>query len=267
MEKLYVYPDSKIGPGSHLIDIDIEWHKRAVTNAIESGDCKIRGANDLNRFAKIPDQSRATELNNILDSMMGIRMDWTWEYFHSGEPAGLHTDYTSETYAHPKNPDTKDSHTIKIAAGVIIPLEWNTKGCVPYTVNYDRMETSGSKLNYTYGEMRHVKNLQEIVHYRPGDWKDWHWDPEVLKYHPIASRYVTEFAGLKVHSAYTWEKNTMMLFDPARWHSSSWFLSSKHLPASYEQATEYKRAIVGFGTITIHHNIHDHMDELCNEIL
>lgn len=263
MEKLYVYPDSKIGPGSHPIDIDIEWHKHALTTAIESGDCKIRGANDLNRFAKIPDQSRVIELNNILDSRMGIRMDWTWEYFHSGEPAGLHTDYTSETYKHPKEPDNKDSHTIKIAAGVIIPLEWNTKGCVPYTVNYDRMETTGSKLIYTKGEMRHVKNLEDVVHYRGNDWKFWHYDPEVLKYHPIASGYLTEFAELKVHSAYEWKLGTMMLFDPARWHSSSWFLSSKFIPASYEQAKEYKRAIVGFGTITIH----NHANELCNEIL
>ena len=263
MEKLYVYPDSKIGPGSHLIDIDIEWHKRALEDAIKTGDCKIRGANDLNRFAKIPDKSRIEELNNILDSRMGIRMDWTWEYFHSGEPAGLHTDYVSETYAHPQEPDTRDSHTIKIAAGIIIPLEWNTKGCVPYTVNYDRMETTGSKLIYKHGEMRHVKNLEDVVHYRGNDWKFWHYDPEVLKYHPIASGYLTEFAELKVHSAYEWKLGTMMLFDPARWHSSSWFLSSKFIPASYEKASEYKRAIVGFGTITIH----NHENELCNEIL
>lgn len=263
MEKLYVYPDSKIGPGSHPIDIDIEWHKHALTTAIDSGDCKIRGANDLNRFAKIPDNLRIEELNNILDSRMGIRMDWTWEYFHSGEPAGLHTDYVSETYAHPQEPDVNDSHTIKIAAGVIIPLEWNTKGCVPYTVNYDRMETTGSKLIYKNGEMRHIKNLEDVVHYRGKDWKFWHYDPEVLKYHPIASGYLTEFAELKVHSAYEWKLGTMMLFDPARWHSSSWFLSSKFIPKNYEQAKEYKRAIVGFGTITIH----NHKNELCNEIL
>ena len=198
MEKLYVYPDSRIGPGSYLIDIDIEWHKRALEDAIKTGDRKIRGANDLNRFAKIPDNLRIEELNNILDSRMGIRMDWTWEYFHSGEPAGLHTDYVSETYAHPQEPDSRDSHTIKIAAGVIIPLEWNTKGCVPYTVNYDRMETTGSKLIYKHGEMRHVKNSEDVVHYRGNDWKFWHYDPEVLKYHPVASGYLTEFALLSI---------------------------------------------------------------------
>ena len=84
-----------------------------------------------------------------------------------------------------------------------------------------------------------------------------------MKYHPIGSKYLSEFAGLKVHSVYTWEKNTMMLFDPARWHSSSWFLSSRFLPDNYEQAKEYKQAIVGFGTITTH----NYENELCNEIL
>jgi hypothetical protein len=93
------------------------------------------------------------------------------------------------------------------------------------------------------------KDTNEVVDYRGSpNWWEWKYDQEVLKYNPIGSGYVGEYANLKVDSVYKWELGTMMLFDPARWHSSSWFLSTRKIPDNFESSVEYKRAIIGFGT-------------------
>ena len=39
-----------------------------------------------------------------------------------------------------------------------------------------------------------------------------------------------------------------MVFDTRRWHSSSWFLTDNKLP---DVSTEYKRAIIGFGSTDV----------------
>ena len=47
---------------------------------------------------------------------------------------------------------------------------------------------------------------------------------------------------------YEWKLGTAMVFDTARWHSSSWYPISKEL---LETSTEYKRAIIGFGSTDV----------------
>lgn len=99
---------------------------------------------------------------------------------------------------------------------------------------------------YRKGEMRYRDN-DEIFEYRT----KWKYDEEVLKYNPADCLYAKEYADLKVDSVYKWELGTLMLFDAARWHSSSWFLSTNDIP---EVSTEWKRAIIGFGSVDVQRN-------------
>lgn len=237
--------------GRHSLknDIDIEYHKLNFRNILEVGGGKITGANDLNRFCKLEPQEQRKFLSTYINNFIGKKLDWGWEYFHSGEPAGLHTDFERHYYNKPdcwegRNGDI--THYNEIVLGIIIPLEWNSRQ--PYTVNYDRVAMEPRKLMYRQGEMRY-KDTNEIIEYRGSpNWWEWTYDNEVIKYNPIGCGYLGEYANLKVHSAYKWELGTMMIFDTARWHSSSWFLSTRSIPDSYELSKEYKRAIIGFGS-------------------
>ena len=219
-------------------EINIKYHQHNFEKILKNNNGKVTGANDLNRFCKI-DNINQIQLTNCANSIVGKKLDWNWEYFHSGEPAGLHTDYERRYY------DTDYKDTI---VGIIIPLNWNSRQ--PYTVNYNKVATEPRKLIYRRGEMRY-KDTDEIIDYRGSlNWWDWNYDDEVIKYNPIGSGYLGEYANLKVDSVYKWELGTLMVFDAARWHSSSWFLSSRQIPQSYKTSREYKRAIIGFGSIT-----------------
>jgi hypothetical protein len=133
--------------------------------------------------------------------------------------------------------------------GVIIPLEWSCKQ--PYTVNYDCVSRVPRKLIYRKGEMRYMDN-DEVFKYRPDDMQDWWYDDEVLRYNPMHTQYHKEYACLNVHSVYEWKCDTMMVFDTARWHSSSWFLQNNHLTTV---SSDYKQSIIGFGSIDIDREI------------
>lgn len=203
-----------------------------------SDKAKRSGRNDFNRFNNVGKTTKSF-LSTHWNQRLGVEYDWFWEYFHSGEPAGLHTDYTSFPNSW-KNNDiiTHDCH---IVLGIIIPLEWNCKQ--PYTVNYNRMCTVPRKMMYKRGEMRYTDN-DEVFEYRD----TWNYTDRVLEYNPRGTEYYKEYADLDVHSAYMWDIGTCVVFDTRRWHSSSWFLSEDKLP---ETSTEYKRSIIGFASVDV----------------
>jgi hypothetical protein len=176
-------------------------------------------------------------------------MDWNFEYFKSGEPAGLHTDYASLPNTWRVVDNNLITHDCHIVMGVIIPLEWSCKQ--PYTVNYDCVSKVPRKMIYRKSEMRYMDN-DEVFQYRPDDMRDWWYDDEVLRYNPMHTQYHKEYACLKVHSVYEWKLDTMMVFDTARWHSSSWFLQNNHLTTV---SSDYKQSIIGFGSIDIDREI------------
>jgi hypothetical protein len=240
--------------GSYTYDksvIDTEKHKQAFNNILSGPQdgFKRTGGNNLNAFVKVPEQDTlskyAREVTGLSDS------SWYWEYFHSAEPVGLHTDAKTDYF--PKSerdkPEPNYTHLDRTVVGIIIPLEWNCKQ--PYTINYNRTHDDDlpRKMIYRKGQMRYI-DTDEVFMYRDPDEQEWKFDKEVLKYNPLNSGYVDMYAGLRVHSVYTWTTNTMMIFDTRRWHSSSWFLSTEHIPESIALSTEYKRSIVGFGSVS-----------------
>jgi len=157
-------------------------------------------------------------------------LDWNFEYFHSGEPVGLHSDDDIVPW--------DDKTSCEVLQSIIIPLEWNCKQ--PYTLLYDKINPVSRKIIFRKGEMRYSDN-NEIVEYR----KHWNFDDEVLKYNPKGTRYYKEYADLKLHEVYPWKINTAILFEASRWHSSSWWLSENDIP---DVSTEWKRSIIGFGS-------------------
>ena len=221
--------------GSYKVNIDIEYHKNEFRNILAESKAKVTGLKGHNLFCSLSKEDKAV-LQDYLVDLTGTFNDWNFDYFHSGEPAGLHTDYETVPWG-----DKVDCHTV---VGCIIPLEWNSKQ--PYTVNYNKVSDIPRKMMYRKGEMRYRDN-DEIFEYRT----KWEYDEEVLKYNPADCLYAKEYADLKVDSVYTWELGTLMLFDAARWHSSSWFLSTNDIP---EVSTEWKRAIIGFGSVDVQRN-------------
>lgn len=226
--------------GSYAFDLDLNLYNTEADSLLASDKVKHTGANNVNLFCKTPPGAKK-ELAQYLNNTLKMEFDWNFEYFKSSEPAGLHTDYLSfENSWKPKemNVITHDCHLV---VGVIIPLEWNCKQ--PYTVSYNRVSTEPRKLIYRKGEMRYMDN-NEVVEYRT----DWNYDLEVLKYNPEGTEYYREYADLTVHSAYEWKLGTMTVFDTSRWHSSSWFLSTDMV---VKPATEFKKSIIGFGSVDV----------------
>jgi len=234
--------------GSNNIDLDILKYRVDATSALESANVKISGSLGHNKFVSVPADTK-TYLSAYVNNYLNIKMDWNFEYFKSGEPAGLHTDYVSLPNTWRVVDNNFITHDCHIVIGVIIPLEWTCKQ--PYTVNYDCVSDVPRKLIYRKGEMRYMDN-DEVFKYRPDDMRDWWYDDEVLRYNPVNTQYCKEYACLNVHSVYEWRCNTMMVFDTARWHSSSWFLQSNELPSV---STEYKQSIIGFGSIDVDRGI------------
>ena len=221
--------------GSHKIDIDLEYHKKQFDNIISQSKAKITGTKGHNLFYPVSKDDKSY-LQNYMNELTGVYNDWNFDYFQSGEPAGLHTDYDTVPWD-----DETECHVV---VGCIIPLEWNCKQ--PYTVNYDKVSNTPRKMIYRKGEMRY-KDTDEIFEYRT----EWKHNEESLKYNHIDCAYAKEYVDLDIHSVYEWKINTLMLFDTARWHSSSWFLSDNNIP---DVSTENKRSIIGFGSIDVQCN-------------
>lgn len=221
--------------GSHEIDLDLEYHKKQFADILKESKAKITGIKGHNLFYSVSKEDKKF-LQNYMNNITGVYNDWNFDYFQSGEPAGLHTDNETVPWS-----DDIECHVV---VGCIIPLEWNCKQ--PYTVNYNRVSTIPRKMLYRKGEMRYKDN-DEIFEYRT----NWKHDEESLKYNPIDCAYAKEYVDLKVDSVYEWKINTLMLFDTARWHSSSWFLSTNDIP---DVSTEYKKSIIGFGSIDVQRN-------------
>lgn len=229
--------------GSYDIDLDIAKCNAESTTLLEGNGVKTSGMNNFNRFTSTPPSTKVF-LSRYINSMLGTTFDWNFEYFRSGEPAGLHTDYLSVPNSWRPREEGMITHDCYIVIGVIIPLEWNCKQ--PYTVSYDRISTEPRKLMFKRGEMRYV-DTDEVIPYRT----KWEYDPEIMKYNPMTTQYHKEYADLKLHSVYEWKLGTMLVFDTARWHSSSWYLSTDTIP---EVSTEFKKSIIGFGSIDVDRN-------------
>lgn len=229
--------------GSYDIDLNIDKCNIESINLLDGPGVKTSGMNKFNRFISTPPSTKLF-LSRYINRMLGTTFDWNFEYFRSGEPAGLHTDYLSVPNSWRPKDEGMITHDCHIVIGVIIPLEWNCKQ--PYTVSYDRVSDIPRKLMFKRGEMRYVDN-DEVFHYR----NRWEYDPEVTRYNPMNTQYHKEYADLKVHSVYEWKKGTMLVFDTARWHSSSWYLSTDVIP---DHSTEYKKSVIGFGSIDVDRN-------------
>ena len=226
--------------GSHEINLPLDKYKQQQIECLSSENAKTTGRNNFNKFCSVPTETKK-ELVDYFSTLMGHTYDWNWEYFHSGEPAGLHTDYTCFPNSWKPAEDGVITHDCHIILGIIIPLDWTCKQ--PYTVNYNKVSDVPRKMLYRKGEMRYADN-NEVYEYR----KDYVYDNKVLKYNPAGTEYYKEYADLKFFSAYKWQLGTAMIFDTRRWHSSSWFLKDKLLP---DVSTEYKRSIIGFASLDV----------------
>lgn len=230
----------KINFGSYFIDLDIDFFNKESDRLLKLDNVKKTGAKNVNLFCDMDTISKH-KLSNYLNEKLKISVNWNFEYFKSSEPAGLHTDYESFENNWRLSHDGKVIYDCHLIVGVIIPLEWNCKQ--PYTVNYNKVSNVSRKLIYRNGEMRYKDN-NEVYSYRD----KWNYDSEVLKYNPEGTEYYREYADLEIHSVYEWKKSTMLVFDTARWHSSSWFLNSNTV---ITPPIEYKKSIIGFGSVDI----------------
>jgi hypothetical protein len=235
-----MYDVPLINFGTYNADLDINFYNKESDKLLNSQKVKHTGANNVNLFCNVGLDIKKN-LTDHLNKKIGIDFDWNFEYFKSSEPAGLHTDYESFKNSWKPKELGVVTHDCHLLVGVIIPLEWNCKQ--PYTVNYNLVSDVPRKLIYRNGEMRYTDN-NEVFNYRT----EWNYDPEVLKYNPEGTEYFREYADLRIHSVYKWKIGTMMVFDTARWHSSSWFLSTNKV---VNPPTEYKKSIIGFGSIDI----------------
>lgn len=226
--------------GQWILKFDVKQFLPEAHAVFADPQAKRSGRNDFNRFNKTSTDTRKF-LSQYWNQQLGLDYDWNWEYFHSGEPAGLHTDYLSFENSWKPKPTNIITHDCHVVLGVIIPLEWNS--AQPYTVNYDRVAEQPRKLIYRRGEMRYM-DTDEIVNYRSANL----YDPMVERFNPPHTQYHREYADLKFHSAFKWHVGRAMVFDTARWHSSSWFLTTPNLP---EVSTEYKRSIIGFASVDV----------------
>lgn len=229
----------ELGHGSNPFLLDLEKFQTQASEFLDSSDAKITGAKGLNKFYNVP-QTEIQELSAYMTGLLGFRYDWHFEYFQSGEPAGLHTDYTKLHNRWREGPNNNYPYDSYLVIGAIIPLAWNCKQ--PYTVNYHRVEDVPRKMMYRRGEMRYM-DTDEVCNYRSA----YDFDPEVERYNPPGTLYHREYADLKFHSEYEWKEKSMMIFDTSRWHSSSWFLGENEIT----DGSVWKRSIIGFGSVDI----------------
>ena len=221
--------------GSHKLDWSTDVWRSKAQKAFANKDAKVTGGHNRNLFYKISGEDE-TFLSSYFNEKIDEKFDWKFEYFHSGEPASIHTDYDTIPWD-----DKSDCHVV---VGIIIPLEWKCKQ--PYTINFTRKEEYPRKLIYRNGGMRYTDTGEEVI-YRTEE----KLDKEVEKYIPYDCEYRKMFYDLQIESVYKWEIGTFMLFDTARWHASSWFLTNRLLQ---DAGDEYKSSIIGFGSIDVLRN-------------
>lgn len=200
---------------------------------------KFRGRNDLNVYVRVPEHT-ALQLSAAASNLTTQYYDWTWEYYRSGEPVGMHTDYKSfDNVWYQSDPARKlQCHVV---LGLLVPLSWTSKQ--PYTLFFDKFSSRDKKLIFSKGHMRYQES-GEIVEYQT----DLLYDPAVLEHIPEHVEYGNQSADLKLHNVYKWQVNTGCFFDTRQWHASSWFLEETSCPP---MVTKSKTGIIGFASINV----------------
>lgn len=220
----------------YTIDLDLDYFLQACRIAFETQDIKYTGNNNLNKFAKvITDKSYLEDYTNKL---LDCKLYWSFDYFNTGCPVGLHHDYDTIYYNHP----TKNKiDTCRVDLGIFIPLSFQASKDF-YTIFYDKVSTDPQKLIFKKGFMRYKKD-NSIYEYRDKNIVD----SEIYKYHPKDTMFLQSgmFNDLKVYSAYKWKIGKACVFNTARWHSSNWFLKDNNIP---NEVSEYKTSLIGFGS-------------------
>jgi hypothetical protein len=224
--------------GTHSTVSSIDIFKNAI-NDFRNTDIKKRvGSKQHNYFAPTTTVQNKL-LMDELNTLLGHRFDWSFEFNHSGAPANLHTDY--------KNIPWNDTKDCRIVVGCIIPLTWDCWR-QPYTVMYDKMSDVPRKLIYQKGDMVYQDNKEKYPYRQEFPM----YDDRIMRHHPKGTEYFKTYGDLRWHSEYKWDKSTMLVFDTRRWHSSNWFLKSATVP---DIEAEYKESIVGFGSIDVPKNL------------
>ena len=93
-KNLQEYESHRPKYGSVKLSFDPLKYLQEANSVYESKDAKKSGRNNFNKFNSVGKQTKE-DLVNYWNNQFKLDYDWTWEYFHSGEPAGLHTDYLS----------------------------------------------------------------------------------------------------------------------------------------------------------------------------
>ena len=224
--------------GTHPTISSIDIFKNKIDDFRNSDVKKKSGLKKNNYFSPITDAENKL-LMDELNTLMGNRFDWLFEFHHSGEPANLHTDYATVPW--------DDISDCQVIVGCIIPLAWDCHRH-PYTVNYDKITDIPRKMMFHKGNMVYQDN-KEIFEYKQ---EFPMWDKRVMDHHPRGTEYFDTYGDLRWHSDYKWDKSTMLVFDTRRWHSSNWFTKAKTVK---ENKGEYKESIVGFGSIDVPRNL------------
>lgn len=206
-------------------------------------DFKYTGQNSVNRFCRIEKEVNKN-LESFLNNKHNTDYDWTFEYFHSAAPVGIHTDYDKRVYP---NPDKNGIKYYEMVAGFIAPIEWTCKQ--PYTLNFDRLQVEPRKIMWKpdHKSKQPEPNLRyldtnEVINYRTTG----KITNNIEKYVPEDCVMYEQMQDIEIHDVYKWEIGTYMLFDTRRWHSSSWYSSKKKY--NDLDLSEYKRSIIGFAT-------------------
>jgi hypothetical protein len=218
------------------IDLDFSYWLDASSIALSKGKIKYTGDNGLNIFSRVVHEKQY--LKEYTNELLGCKLDWSYDYFRTGVPVGLHHDYDTVDYT---DPTTNKSFRCKIVAGIFIPLY--TDGDF-HTLFYDKVSDIPKKLIWRAGYMTYKDN--SVYEYQLHN----DIDESILKYHPQDTPFYKQgqFNGLKLYSAYTWRVGKACVFNPARWHSSNWFLKDNNIPT---EVSEYKISLIGFGSINV----------------
>ena len=78
--------------GSHKLDWSTDVWRSKAQKAFANKDAKVTGGHNRNLFYKISGEDE-TFLSSYFNEKIDEKFDWKFEYFHSGEPASIHTDY------------------------------------------------------------------------------------------------------------------------------------------------------------------------------
>lgn len=221
----------------YTIDLDLSYFLDASYQAFETQDIKYTGNNDLNTFTKVIKEK--SYLNEYTNKLLNCSLEWSYDYFIARHPVGLHHDYDTVYF---NNSHTNTVDACRIEVGIFIPLFLHASKDF-YTIFYNEVSTDPHKLIFKQGFMRYKKD-NKIYEYRNKNIVD----AELYKYHPKDTNFLQQgmFNDLKVHSAYKWKIGNACVFNPARWHSSNWFLEDKIME---NDMSSYKISLIGFGSV------------------